>query len=116
MQDESRAAASRRVALASTASAPFVFEVGVAGADPGGTSRSFVVTGTDPATGSSGMREYRLPDTQHNTYLDFLENLARDVRTRVTGSRRRNRPLSRRRFGHSSPGSCRRTSSRPLPP
>ena len=32
MQDESRAAASRRVALASTASAPFVFEVGVAGA------------------------------------------------------------------------------------
>ena len=87
MQDESRAAASRRVALASTASAPFVFEVGVAGADPGGTSRSFVVTGTDPATGSSRMHEYRLPDTQHNTYLDFLENLARDVRTRVPRNR-----------------------------
>jgi arabinan endo-1,5-alpha-L-arabinosidase len=88
MEDESRVAASHDVALTSTAGAPFVFEVGVAGAGPGSASRCFAVTGTDPATGSSKTREYRLTDTQHNAYLDFLENLARDFGTRVPRNRR----------------------------
>ena len=87
MNDESRAAASRRVAPISAAGAPFAFGVGVDGADPGSASRSFAVTGTDPATGSSGTREYRLPDTGHNAYLDFLEGLARDFGTRVPRNR-----------------------------
>ena len=88
MQDESRVAAPRGVALASTAGAPFVFEVGIAGAGPGSTSRSFAVTGTDPATCSSRTREYRLPATQHHAYLDFLEGLGRDFGTRVPLNRR----------------------------
>ncbi len=87
MKDESRLAASHRVALTSTAGAPSVFEVGIAGADPGSASRSFAVTGTDPATGSRETREYRLPDTQHNAYLDFLEGLARDFGTRMPRNR-----------------------------
>lgn len=66
MGDEGRAAPSDRVALASTAGAPFVFEVGIAGADPGRASRAFAVAGPDPATGAGKTREYRLPDTQHN--------------------------------------------------
>ncbi len=77
-----------RVALASAAGAPWAFEVAVAGAEAEGASRSFTVTGTDPATGSGLTREYRLPDTQHNAYLEFLEGLARDFGTRVPMNRR----------------------------
>ena len=87
MKDESRVAASHRVALTSTAGAPSAFEVGIVGADPGSASRCFAVAGTDPATGSRETREYRLPDTRHNAYLDFLENLARDFGTRVPRNR-----------------------------
>ena len=88
MRDHGRSDASDRVALTSTAGAPFAFEVGIAGAGPESTSRSFTVTGTDPATGSRRTREYRLPDTQHNAYLDFLQGLARDFGTRVPRNRR----------------------------
>ncbi len=89
MEHEGRAAASRRVELTSAAGAPFAFGVGIAGADPGSGSRSFAVTGPDPATGgSSRTREYRLPDTGHNAYLDFFEGLARDFGTRVPRNRR----------------------------
>ena len=88
MKDKGRVAASQRVALTTAAGAPFAFEVGIAGSDRGSASRSFTVTGPDPATGSSRTREYRLPDTQHNAYLDFLESLARDFGTRVPRNRR----------------------------
>ncbi len=88
MKDKGRVAASQRVTLTTAAGAPFAFEVGIAGADGESTSRSFTVTGPDPATGSSRTREYRLPDTQHNAYLDFLESLARDFGTRVPRNRR----------------------------
>jgi hypothetical protein len=87
MEHEGRAAAPNRVALASTAGGPFAFEVDVAGADPGSGSRSFTVTGPDPATGLGRTRGYRLPDPGHKAYLDFLEGLARDFGTRVPRNR-----------------------------
>ena len=88
MNEDGRAVASHRISLTSAAGAPFAFEVDIAGADPESVSRSFTVTGPDPAAGSSRTREYRLPDTQHNAYLDFLEGLARDFGTRVPRNRR----------------------------
>lgn len=80
-------AESPRLTLNSTGGALFAFEVVITGTDAGSTSRSFTVTGPDPSTGSRLTREYRLPDTGHQSYLDFLGSVARDFATRAPRNR-----------------------------
>src|SRR3954452_18545397 len=91
MQDEDPVAASHSVTLTSASGNPagVGFEVGIDAAEPGSTSRTFTVTGSDPAAGARRTQKYRLPDTGHRAYLDFLEALARDFGTRVPQSRQR---------------------------
>jgi GH43 family beta-xylosidase len=77
------------IRLASTNGAPFTFAVTIRHAGASGSpSRSFEVTGPDPRTGSVKARQYQLPDSGHNSYLDLFLNLARDFGTRLPRNRR----------------------------
>ncbi len=68
--------------------APFPFSVVVEGAGANAPSRSFRITGTDPSSGTWRTREYRLPETTHEAYLDFYANIAADFGICVPTNRR----------------------------
>jgi len=70
MQDEDPVTASHSVTLTSASGNPAEvgFEVGIDAAEPGSTSRTFTVTGPDPAASARRTRKYRLPDTGHHSY------------------------------------------------
>ena len=77
------------IKLASTSGAPFSFATTITDADAiGSPARSFEVTGPEPETGTLQTRQYQLPDSGHNSYLDLFLNVARDFGTRVPRNRR----------------------------
>ncbi len=85
--DQEPGAAAECLTLTSQLGTPAAFTIEITGAGPKCLSRSFRVTGTDPATGSLKSRTYRLSDTQQNAYLDLFEALARDFGTRTPRNR-----------------------------
>jgi hypothetical protein len=79
-----------RITLTSTKGVPFSFTVNITGAKADERSAcSFEITGTDPATGSTETHRYGLPDREHNSYLNFFQNLAQDFGLRLPRNRRR---------------------------
>jgi hypothetical protein len=96
MEDKGSPAQDERLTLASTTGAPFRFTAGIARLSATDSpARSFEITGPGPTAGSVKTREYRLPDSGHNSYLDLFRNLARDFGTRLPRNRR---PASRPAF------------------
>jgi hypothetical protein len=87
MPGEQPFVAVHKLALTSVSSGPVRFAVDLTGAEPESASRSVAVTGSDPASGARITREYFLPDTGHQSYLDLFKALARDYGTRLPRSR-----------------------------
>lgn len=89
MEHEGSTTQNDTIKLASTHGAPFSFAITITHADAiGNPARSFQVTGPEPATGTVQTRQYHLPDSGHNSYLDLFLNVARDFGTRVPRNRR----------------------------
>lgn len=89
MEHEGSHVVDNRITLASTADTPFRFTVTITGNGASGSpARSFSIMGPDLTTGSLKVCEYRVPDREHNSFLDLFQNLARDFGTRLPRNRR----------------------------
>ena len=89
MERESGQGAGGRVTLTSRRGSPFVFEVTIVeGGASGDPALRLSVAGHDPATGSIKVREYGVPDRDHNSFTDLFQKLARDFGTRLPRNRR----------------------------
>ncbi len=89
MEDEGSSGIDNPVTLISGASAPFVFTASITRRKANGDSAySFKITGTDATTGSIKTRDYRLADTEHNSYLNLFQHLAQDFGLRLPRNRR----------------------------
>jgi hypothetical protein len=113
MQHTDPVSAPHSVALTSASGNPAEvgFEVGIDAAEPESPSRFFTVAGPDPAASARGTRKYRLPDTGHHAYLNFLRRLPRTsgpVFHRTASPQRR--PHPRRPSDPCSPRLCRQIS------
>ena len=89
MEYEARPGLGDDITLPPRSGVPFSFTVTITGA---GTkerpARTFKITGLDPKADVIITREYRLPDREHNSYLDLFANLARDFGARFPKNRR----------------------------
>lgn len=100
MEHEGSTLQNDTIKLATTPGAPFSFAITINHADAiGNPARSFEVTGPKPGTGILQTRQYHLPDSGHNSYLDLFLNIACDFGTRVPRNRRRpDEPASNARY------------------